>query len=121
MTFGQVFEQRQIFNAFVDFSDGSGKKERPVVIISHNKYNKINQDLICCPITGEIKGFGRVIYPGDYEVEKKTLKVPQSEIKTQYPLVLHKSRLKPLKNRIKINKELAKKIVEDINEAINCS
>ena len=65
MTFGIVFEQRQIFTANVRFSDNSGIKNRPVVIISNNKYNNYNDDLICCPITSEIKGKGRIIYPGD--------------------------------------------------------
>ena len=119
MISGQIFEQRQIFTAKVDFSDGSGAKERPVVIISNNNHNKSNQDLICCPITSQLSGRGRVIYPKDYEVNTATLEIPDSEIKTQYPIILHKSRLYPLKTgRVKINKQLAQKIVDDINDAI---
>lgn len=119
MTSGILFEQRQIFTANVIFSDGSGIKNRPIVVISHNKHNQINEDLICCPITSELKGKGRIIYPADYEVINTTLPIPQSEIKSQYPMIIHKSKLNPLKTgRVKINKELAKKIVEDINECI---
>ena len=120
MTSGMIYEQRQIFNAAVTFSDGSGVKSRPIVIISNNKHNASSPDLICCPITSEIRGRGIVIYPKDYELENKTLEIPQSEIKSQYPMILHKSRLQPLKNgRVKINKELAKKVVQDINDCIS--
>ena len=119
MISGALFEQRQIFNAKVIFSDGSGKKDRPVVILSHNTYNASNPDLICCPITSEVSGRGRVIYPEDYEIEKSTLPFPQSMIKCQYPMILHKSQLWPLKEgRVKIKKELARKIVQDINELL---
>lgn len=115
MMSGMIFEQRQILKANVDFSDGTGTKSRPVVIISHNKHNNSSDDLICCPITSDVKGRGQMIFPKDYELESVTLPVPQSEIKSQYPMILHKSRLKPLQTaRIKITKELAKKVFDDI-------
>ncbi len=120
MTSGQIFEQRQIFKAPIRFSDQSGTKIRPIVIISHNQFNRASEDLICCPITSELRGWGRVINPQkDYEINNKTLPIPESEIKSQHPLIISKSILIPLKNRIKINRDLAKKIVEDINEVIN--
>jgi len=119
MKSGILFEQRQIFTANVIYSDQSANKIRPVVIISHNKHNKSSDDLICCPITSEIKGRGRIISPSDYEVEKKTLPIPQSEIKSLHPMIIHKSKLNSLKTgRVKITKELAKKIVKDIEECI---
>lgn len=40
-------------------------------------------------------------------------------IKSQCPMIFNKSQLKPLQNgRVKITKELARKIVQDIDEVL---
>ena len=43
--------QREIIWTGVDYSDLSGFKVRPVLVISNNKYNKTHPDVICCAMT----------------------------------------------------------------------
>lgn len=43
--------QREIIWTGVDYSDLSGFKIRPVLVISNNKYNKTHPDVICCAMT----------------------------------------------------------------------
>lgn len=40
----------------VMFTNMAGKKLRPAVVVSSNRYNKKRQDLIFMPITGQLKG-----------------------------------------------------------------
>jgi len=117
MTSGILFEQRQIYLTKVFFSNGESNKQRPIVLISNNSHNKQNNDVICCPITSNDGAEGRTILPNDYETEKQTLPVPQSVIKTKHPFFVDKSKLiMPENGRIKIKKELAEKVIEDIKE-----
>ncbi len=119
---GINYEQRQIFRAPVQFSNRTGIKSRPIIIISNNKHNQMNDDLICCPITSKNKLHGRMIFPDDYEVKEKTLPVSQSEVKTLLPFFIHKSLLTlPELGRIKLKKEFTDKIVDDIKEILERS
>jgi hypothetical protein len=116
---GINYEQRQIFSAPVQFSDRTGIKPRPVIIISNNKHNQTNNDLICCPITSKNNYFGRIICPQDYEVKENTLPIAQSEVKSQLPFFIHKSLLiLPKSGRIKLKKEFMDKIIQDIKDII---
>lgn len=116
---GITYEQRQIFRAKVNFSDGSGNKERPVLIISNNKHNQNHNDLICCPITKKNTCHGRIIRPEDYEVKNQTLPISDSDVKSRHPFVVNKSLLSlPQNGRIKLKKDFTQKIIEDIKEII---
>ena len=46
--------QREILLVPFPFSDQSGKKVRPVLVLSNDEYNK-GQDLIVCAITSNLK------------------------------------------------------------------
>ena len=119
MSSGMVFEQRQIFMTNVIFSNGEGSKPRPVLVISNNNHNNSYSELVCCPITSNEGAEGRIITPGDYEVERKTLPFPQSVIKTKHMITVHKSKLNLPKNgRIKVNKQLVGKVIEDVLEIL---
>ncbi len=48
-------EQGEIFLVPFPFSDMSGNKVRPVLVISNNKYNATGEDIIVCGITKRIK------------------------------------------------------------------
>ncbi|MDA3780893.1 MAG: type II toxin-antitoxin system PemK/MazF family toxin [Bacteroidales bacterium] len=112
-------EQRQIFKAPVQFSDKTGTKFRPILVLSNNKHNKLNDDLICCPITSKNGFHGRMISPKDYEIEGTTLPVRESEVKSQHPFFIHKSSLVlPQNGRIKLKKDFTDKIITDIKDLI---
>lgn len=47
-------EQRSILLVPFPFSDQSGQKVRPVIVVSNNEFNLLGQDLIVCGITSNI-------------------------------------------------------------------
>ena len=60
----------------IDFTDGSGSKWRPAVIISSDEYNNNSPDVIISSITGNLKAIPHL---GDHiivEWEKAGLKLP---------------------------------------------
>ena len=66
----QVFmkiNQRDLFLVPFPFSDFSGKKVRPVVVVSNDKFNNSFQDIIVCGITSNIdKDFYSVKIGNEY-------------------------------------------------------
>ena len=52
--FGMMYKQREIVLLPFLYSDLSGIKKRPVLIISNNKFNEINEDIIVVAITSKI-------------------------------------------------------------------
>ncbi len=119
---GMNYEQRQIFRAPVTFSDRKGTKVRPVIILSNNKHNQSNIDLICCPITSKNSYYGRMILPGDYEVKGTTLPVSGSEVKSHLPFFIDKSLLSlPNNGRIKLKKDFVDKVIKDVLDMLEKS
>ena len=51
------------------FSDRSGKKRRPVIVLSNERYNKVLQDFICVPLSTELRDYEHVfrLYLDDIE------------------------------------------------------
>ena len=47
--------QRDILLVPFPFSDQSGKKVRPVLVLSNNSYNRFGDDTIVCAITSNLK------------------------------------------------------------------
>ena len=50
-----MIKQGELFLVPFPFSDMSGKKVRPVLVISNNKYNASGEDIIVCGITKRTK------------------------------------------------------------------
>ena len=50
-----MIEQRSILLIPFPFSDQSGQKVRPVVVVSNNAYNNSASDLVVCGITSNAK------------------------------------------------------------------
>ena len=48
-------DQRDILLVPFPFSDQSGKKVRPVLVLSNNSYNRFGDDTIVCAITSNLK------------------------------------------------------------------
>ncbi|MBU1166658.1 type II toxin-antitoxin system PemK/MazF family toxin [Candidatus Micrarchaeota archaeon] len=45
------FRKKEIYLGLVDFADKPKAKDRPVVIVSSNKYNETHSDVIVCSMT----------------------------------------------------------------------
>ncbi len=48
-------EQRSILLVPFPFSDQSGQKVRPVIVVSNKEYNQSGEDIIVCAITSNIR------------------------------------------------------------------
>ena len=49
----------------IDFTDRSGTKVRPAVVVSANRYNQQTPDVIIASITGNLRA---IPHPGDYSL-----------------------------------------------------
>ncbi|MBC8385285.1 MAG: type II toxin-antitoxin system PemK/MazF family toxin [Candidatus Cloacimonetes bacterium] len=58
-----MYNQREIVLVPIPFTDLSNKKRRPVVIVSNDNYNQLNQDLVVVAITSNI------VYDNEYCLE----------------------------------------------------
>lgn len=117
MMSGLIFEQRSIIKAKVRFSDNSEIKIRPVVIISNHKFNNTHNDVICCPLTSEIRGKGIKIKNDKSILEKGTIP-EESEIKSQYPLIVDKRVCEKPNMEAMITRNIANQIITDIKEVL---
>ena len=69
-----VVAQRDLVLLPFPFSDQSGKKVRPVLIISNSKYNNASHDVIVLAVSSKIEGKFKVILTED-DFEKGNVKV----------------------------------------------
>jgi mRNA-degrading endonuclease toxin of MazEF toxin-antitoxin module len=56
-----LVSQRDVVLIRVEFTDGSGTKQRPVVVISNDSHNKMSPDFIAVAVTTNIKHFGYTV------------------------------------------------------------
>jgi mRNA interferase MazF len=88
-------EQGSVVLVPFPFTDLSGKKKRPVLVISNNKYNRANRDFICCGITSNVEDadysvpidtqdfqFGFLAQPSKIKVDRITILEQSLIIKT---------------------------------------
>ncbi len=102
-------EQRSIL--LVPFSDQSGQKVRPVLVVSNNEYNLSGRDLIVCGITSNVKTDSHGIIIDNSEMEQGTL-YSQSLIKADNILKIEKKLI--IKEIGKIKKNSFTKVLEKI-------
>lgn len=108
-----MYSQLDIYLAEVPFSNLANKKIRPVVIISNDEFNKYN-DLICCPITSNLRDYRHGIKIHSMDLAENSLKF-RSKIKVNKIFTLEKKLfIKKLDSYL--NKEL---ILKNLNKIIN--
>ncbi len=66
---GTNIKQREIYLALFPFTDLFRSKKRPVLVISNDYHNTINQDIICCYITTHKPNFNNCIEIKKSDVE----------------------------------------------------
>jgi mRNA interferase MazF len=74
MRFGIMFKQGDIVLIPVPYSDLTNKKQRPVLVISNDNYNKMTEDLVVVAITSQLKEL-------DYSVIIETKDLNEGELK----------------------------------------
>ena len=65
MKYGIMYKQGDILLIPIPFTDLSAYKKRPVLVISNNKYNAANQDIIVAAMTSVITRQGILINSSD--------------------------------------------------------
>ncbi len=104
-----MFEQSEIVLVPFPYSDLSGMKQRPALILSNKSINK-NQDRICCLITSNPNNEGMLIEGKDFSEGKLPFK---SWVKPQRLFTIDERAIR--KKMCKINKNFHNKILKMIN------
>jgi mRNA interferase MazF len=107
-----MYEQKDIILIPFPYSDLSGSKQRPALIISNKKINK-TQDRICCLITSNEPKEGILIENKYFDNGHLPFK---SWVKPQRIFTIEKSIIK--KKLCTLNKKFHDNIIENINEII---
>ena len=107
--------QRELVLLPFPFSDLSGRKVRPALVVSNDNFNKNSDDVIVCAVTSNItrSNYSVLIIQKNLEEGKLFVK---SIIKIENILKIKKSLV--LKKIGRINKSTFSKVKEKINEII---
>tara|TARA_Y100000034_G_scaffold117889_1_gene157877 strand:+ start:3708 stop:4049 length:342 start_codon:yes stop_codon:yes gene_type:complete len=109
---GIIYDQRDIVLIPFPYSDLTGSKQRPALVISNKELN-ITEDRICCLITSKISKEG-------IEIKKNSLETGNLPFRS----FIKPHRLFTISNKIikrklcKINQSFHNKIITNINEYI---
>jgi mRNA interferase MazF len=108
-----MVNQRDILLVPFPFSDQSGKKVRPVLVLSNNIYNRFGNDIIVCAITSSLKPIKYSFIIDEKSLEAGKL-YEKSSIKVDTLLKINKSLI--IKNIGTINKTAFQKIMAILEE-----
>lgn len=115
MKSGIRFEQGEIILIPFPFSDLSGFKQRPVLILSNNEYNDKTEDVVTCGITSNLKDSEYSVLVSNTDLIDG--RIPsKSRIKVDKIFTLKQSLIK--KKIGKISKELFKEVRKEIIKLI---
>lgn len=109
---GTMFEQKEIVLMPFPYSDLTGSKQRPALIISNKKLNN-TEDRICCLITSNKPKDGILITNKDLENGKMPF---ESWIKPQRLFTINDRIIK--KRLCSITRDFHNKVVKEVNEYI---
>ena len=112
-----MLEQRDLLLVPFPFSDQSGKKVRPVIVISNNDFNIASEDIIVVGVTSNISKDKYTINLTDKDLDEGKLHT-NCCIKIENILKLDKELI--VKKIGKVNKNTFKEIVSKLNEIISC-
>ncbi|MFA4953391.1 MAG: type II toxin-antitoxin system PemK/MazF family toxin [Candidatus Pacearchaeota archaeon] len=111
-----MIEQKELLLVPFPFSDQSGKKIRPVIVISNNEFNKYSDDVIVVGVTSNILKDKYTINLTNKNLEEGKL-FTNCSIKIENLLRLDKELV--IKKIGKINKETIKNIIDKVFTIIN--
>ena len=109
-------EKKDLLLVPFPFSDQSGRKVRPVIVISNNEFNSYSDDVIVVGVTSNISKDKYTINLTNNELDEGKLSTTCC-IKVENVLKLDKELI--IKKIGKINKETLKKIIDKLFEIIN--
>lgn len=110
-----MIEQRDLLLVPFPFSDQSGRKVRPVIIISNNKFNQNSEDILVTGVTSNISKDKYTLKLTNNNLEEGKL-LTHCCIKVENILRTDKELI--IKKIGKIDKKMLKEIILKINEII---
>ncbi len=111
-------KQREIILVPFPFSDQSGQKIRPALIVSNNSFNAAGEDIVVCAITSMIKSNQYSVLINQNDLEKGVLYEP-SVVKVENIFKIQKSLI--IKSIGSIKSTVLVKIVQAINALVKGS
>ena len=111
-----IYKQRGIVLVPFPFSDLSGKKVRPVLVLSNNDYNRRSSDILVCGLTTNLKKtpYSIAVSPDDVEI-KGSLR-HESKIKIDAIASIEKKLLIKTIATLKLN--VFEEVISEINRLI---
>ena len=109
-----IINQREILLVPFPFSDQSGKKVRPVVVISNNSFNKDSEDLLVTGLTSNISKDKYTVLLNNNDLEEGQIDL--CCIKVENILRLDKTLI--IKKIGKINKSKLREAVDVLNKIV---
>ncbi len=89
---GTMYKQRQIVLVPFPYSDLSGNKRRPVLIVSNDSYNKAFDDVLVCVITSNLRQDRYSVLLSNDDLEIGIL--PESSVVKSHKLfTIHKDKI----------------------------
>ena len=73
--FGTMYKQRDILLIPIPFTDLTSRKKRPVLVLSKDNYNKVNEDIIVSAITSRVEDRNYSIIIENKDFEEGNLKI----------------------------------------------
>lgn len=115
---GIMYKQRQIVLVPFPYSDLSGNKRRPVLIISNDSYNKAFDDVLVCVITSNLRQDGYSVTLSNDDLEIGVL--PESSVVKSHKLfTIRKDKI--IKTFSLVNEEFFRQVNEKIKHLIEPS
>ena len=111
-----MMEQKDLLLVPFPFSDQSGRKVRPVIVISNDEFNKYSEDVIVIGVTSNILKEKYTISLTNNNLDEGRL-FTNCSIKIENILKIDKELI--IKKIGKINKETLKKIIDKLYTIIN--
>jgi mRNA interferase MazF len=111
-----MIEQQELLLVPFPFSDQSGRKVRPVIVISNNEFNKYSDDVIVIGVTSNILKDKYTLSLTTNNLDEGKL-LTNCSIKVENLLKLDKELI--IKKIGKIDKETLKKIIDKLSTIVS--
>ena len=116
MSAGTNTEQRSIILIPFPYTDLSGAKKRPALVVSSAEFNSKQDDLICCLITSNPQQSPYSIKINDKDMENGSLEF-ESRIKPHRIFTINKKLIYKTLGRLNLQK--SKSVVYEINKIVS--
>ncbi|MFD1737782.1 type II toxin-antitoxin system PemK/MazF family toxin [Bacillus salitolerans] len=110
-----MYNQGDIVLILVPFSDLTNRKQRPVLIISNDDYNKITEDIVVVAITSQLRDLDYSVVIEEANLDEGTLKTT-SAVRADKVYTLSKNIVR--KKFGKVNTEVLKDVQAKLNALI---